>query len=155
MPNIYPFSEIDIVLSIFKPEFGKLEVGETKKTIKHKLLNDKHISIEERLLDEILDKLENDKYLRSVSDGHIIRNGENFKADPKIYTITLIGEIFLLSGGFVGEIQRQTNPLRKLKTGLINVAALTAGAYYFFEIVRLYIVPIWQHVCHCEFVWQN
>lgn len=100
MAELSPFDKIDLVLSLFRPHISIQEVGETKKTIQDKLLNEKHVNIEERLLIEILFKLEKDQYLRSVSDGHIRRNEIDYHADPKIFTLTFEGELFILSGSY-------------------------------------------------------
>jgi hypothetical protein len=146
-------NKIDAVLSIFKPSDYILEYGETRKLIKEKLIGNANIG--DRLLDEVLEKLEKDQYIRSVADGHVIRKEIIYIADPKIYLLTIEGELFIYNGGYSEQFKRSINPLRKLKTGLINAAALVAGLYYFFEIVRIYIVPVWQHACACNFVWQS
>lgn len=106
MAELSQFDKIDLVLSLFRSHISIQEVGETKKTIQDKLLNEKHVNIEERLLIEILFKLEKDQYLRSVSDGHIRRNEIDYYADPKIYTLTFEGELFLLSGSYNGGLKR-------------------------------------------------
>jgi len=100
MAKLSPIDKIDIVLSIFQPNEYILEVGETKKTIQRKLLNEKMINIDERLLDEILFKLDKDQYIKGEYGGSIQRNGQLYIADPKIYKLTFEGELFIISGGY-------------------------------------------------------
>ena len=71
--------------------------------------------------------------------------------------ITFNGRVFIDSLGYEKQyyLLNHPSPLYKLKTGLINVAALVAGLYYSLEIIRIYIQPIFQHFCHCQFVWQK
>jgi hypothetical protein len=100
MEELSPIDKIDVVLSIFKPSTYVLQYGENKQLIRFKLLNDKQESFGERLLDEILFKLEKDGYLRSETDCHVIRDGIAYKADHKIYKLTFEGELFIIKGGY-------------------------------------------------------
>jgi hypothetical protein len=102
-------NKMDMVLAVFKPLDYVLEYGETKKLIKEKLLG--KVNIGDRLLDEILEKLEKDQYLRSVSSGHVIRKEITYIADPKIYLLTVEGELFIYNGGYSSIILKTQSEL--------------------------------------------
>ena len=134
--SLSPIDKIDIVLGIFKPFDGKLENGENKETIQRALKNDLIVNIDDRLLNEILFKLEKDSYLRGVESGHIIRDGSNIYAVPgnPIYTLTFEGELFILSGmykqqtiNFLQNEKRIKRNDRMLAYGTVFAAIGTIG----------------------------
>jgi hypothetical protein len=73
------------------------------------------------------------------------------------YFSTLEGRLFIEAGGYVSQIEKdkQDSISNLFRNGIIQFGAATAGAYYLLEIARIYVVPIFQFYCHCQFVWES
>lgn len=103
-----------------------------------------------KLLVEILGKLTDDKYVE-------YKEVQYFNIPVWAYFSTLEGRLFLQSGGYVEKLKRDKEDSinNLLRNGIVQFGAASAGIYYVLEIIRIYIFPIFQHLCHCEFVWQK
>lgn len=134
MEDPTPIEKIDLVLSIFKPSAFKREYGETKLLIRQQV----HTEIEERLLEEILFKLEKDGYLRSETGGHVMREEKTYNADPKIYKLTFEGELFQIKGGYTQELKdiNASNRVERIRILILTYGTAAAGAYGVFEILK-------------------
>jgi len=97
--------KIDSVLYLFPPK-DKIHAY-PKKTINDLLIKD-GLTIDDRLLVEIILKLIDDGYLRTEK-GSYYGNGQHFK-DVDLYFLTFEGEVFKEKGGYTE--QKRINDLR-------------------------------------------
>jgi len=121
-------------------------------------LSTKELVIPERLMNEILIKLQDDGYFRyeaGQTEWFDVRYEER-----KNYLLTFQGELFQQAGGYTQRvinadrnekrIERNDNLLAK---GTLLVAIGTIGLLLW-EIGK-FLTPAFQYFFHCEFVWQK
>jgi len=142
MGNISSLDNLDNVLSSI--------VNNSSNKIPYSSIQKEFNNIPKKEFTEIILKLEKDGLI-------FIKEMDIMDQKTECIYSTFDGRLLSNSGGYVEQNKREQKsmPLRKLKTELINTAALAAGIYYSFEIVRIYITPVFQHICDCQFVWQK
>jgi hypothetical protein len=142
MKEFPDFKELDYVLSYI--------VNNTSSKILYSDVQKHFSKISKKELNEILLKIEKDGLI-------LLKEVKIMDQMTDCVYSTFDGRLLSNSGGYTEQYKRdqQAIPLRRLKTELINLAALAAGVYYTFEIIRIYISPVFQHLCACQFIWQK
>jgi hypothetical protein len=141
MQNISPAKQLDDVLNY---------IVKTNVLVLDELLFDKFNNLTQKEIHEIVGKLASDNLIEIKT--HVYEEKEYFSYDS-----TFKGRALLEAGGYVRKntIDEKNAFNQLLNSRLVTFGAVFAGAYYLMEILRLYIVPLFQFACACKFVWQK
>ena len=143
-----PIEELDRVLSSIKNKKNANSYAIHQRVIIEQGVTEEKISITADKTEKILSKLVKDGF---ISEIYVPETGS-----WPTYDITFEGSVFLEQGGY--KQQKRKTDAEIARTKIINITiAVTGGIaalYYLFEIARVYVAPVWQHYCHCQFVWQ-
>lgn len=141
-----PYKFLDAILDCFQNNFGDNErkISPTLKYIHERLLN-KGIIFTIFILNEALEKLENEKFIKSKD------YEELNKVKSKMYELTFEGRLLIHQGGFFLKIQNQNQNqiLNRRLSWAVAVGTLLAGIYGIKEICHLFVL-IWQWICSCN-----